>query len=36
MWSMEKLANFLYSKNITNDPNWLDNYLRPQFKKAFS
>jgi len=36
MWSMEKLSKFLNEKKIINDPNWLDNYLRPEFKKAFA
>jgi len=35
MWSMEKLAHYLYTTGKVNDPNWLDNTLRPQFKKAF-
>jgi hypothetical protein len=36
MWSMEKLSNFLYENNKTNDKNWLENYLKPEFKKAFT
>jgi len=36
MWSMEKLADFLYERKIVDDPNWLENYLKPEFKKAFT
>jgi hypothetical protein len=36
MWTMEKLGNFLFENGKTNDSNWLNNYLRPEFKKAFS
>ena len=30
----EDLQVYLLEKDIISDPNWLDNYLRPQFKKA--
>jgi hypothetical protein len=33
---MEKLAGFLYENGKTKDRDWLNNYLRPEFKKAFS
>lgn len=33
-WSYERLQSYLLEKGIINDPNWLDNYLRPEFKKA--
>lgn len=35
MWSMQKLHDHLFEVGIVKDPNWLDNYLRPAFKKAF-
>ena len=34
-WSMERLQEYLLQQGIISDQNWLDNYLRPQFKKAF-
>jgi len=34
-WTMPKLEKFLLSKGMVTDPNWLDNYLRPEFKKAY-
>jgi len=33
-WSYQKLQDYLMEKEIIKDPNWLDNHLRPQFKKA--
>ncbi len=33
-WSFERLHENLMESNITSDPNWLDNYLRPELKKA--
>jgi len=33
-WSFDRLQEYLLEKGIINDPNWLDNYLRPEFKKA--
>jgi len=35
IWELERLQEYLYSSGKTDDPNWLDNYLRPAFKKAF-
>jgi len=35
MWTMEKLADYVYASGQTTDPDWLNNYLRPQFQKAF-
>jgi tubulin polyglutamylase TTLL1 len=36
MWSMEKLSDYLYNISRVKDPeDWLENYLRPQFQKAF-
>jgi tubulin polyglutamylase TTLL1 len=34
-WSFERLQNYLLEKRLISDPNWLDNYLRPEFKKAY-
>lgn len=34
-WTMPKLEKFLIDNNVTNDTNWLENYLRPEFKKAY-
>ena len=33
-WSFERLHDYLFEKGIVTDPNWLDNYLRPEMKKA--
>ncbi len=33
MWNFKKLESHLVSVGKTNDTNWLDNYLRPQFRK---
>ena len=33
-WFLEKFHLYLLEKGIVKDPNWLDNYLRPQFKKV--
>ncbi len=33
--TMQRFQNYLYLHGIVSDPNWLDNYLRPAFKKAF-
>jgi len=33
-WSMPKLGKFLYDNKNVSDPNWLENYLRPEFKRA--
>jgi tubulin polyglutamylase TTLL1 len=35
MWTMEELAEEVYAMNKTTDKDWLNNYLRPQFQKAF-
>jgi len=34
IWNFTRLQDYLLEKGYTNDPEWLDNYLRPQFKKA--
>jgi len=34
IWSFEELGEYLYESGKVSDPNWLDNYLRPQFRKA--
>ena len=33
-WSLERLRGYLLEQGIISDPEWLDNYLRPEFKKA--
>jgi len=33
-WSFQRLRDYLMENRIISDPNWLDNYLRPEFKKA--
>jgi hypothetical protein len=32
---MERLNDYLYSNGRVTDKNWLDNTLKPMFKKAF-
>jgi len=34
MWTFPQLQAYLLKKGIITDQNWLDNHLRPQFKKA--
>jgi len=33
-WNFERFASHLLEKGLIQDPNWLDNYLRPEFHKA--
>jgi len=33
-WSMPKLNDFLYETGVVNTTDWLDTYLRPEFKRA--
>ncbi|RZM27129.1 MAG: hypothetical protein EOO88_14520, partial [Pedobacter sp.] len=33
-WSFDRLQDYLFESQIISDPGWLDNYLRPEFKKA--
>jgi len=33
-WYLDQFQDYLLEKGLIQDPNWLDNYLRPQFKKA--
>jgi len=33
-WSYQRLQDYLIERGIIADPHWLDNHLRPQFKKA--
>ena len=33
-WSFDRLQAYLLKEGVISDPNWLDNYLRPEFKKA--
>jgi tubulin monoglycylase TTLL3/8 len=35
MKTLEDLQEYLLETKKITDPNWLDNYLRPQFKRAF-
>lgn len=34
MWNFDALHQYLIETGKVKDPNWLDNYLRPEFKKA--
>lgn len=34
MWSLDRLQSYLFETSKITDKNWLDNYLRPEFKKA--
>ena len=34
MWNLERLQDYLLQHKKITDSNWLDNYLRPEFKKA--
>mmetsp|Transcript_32500 Transcript_32500/g.29344 ORF Transcript_32500/g.29344 Transcript_32500/m.29344 type:complete len:84 (+) Transcript_32500:961-1212(+) len=34
MWDFPKLQNYLLSNGLITDENWLDNHLRPEFKRA--
>jgi len=33
-WSFERLRDYLLKAGVIKDPNWLDNYLRPELKRA--
>ena len=33
-WSLERLHDHLFAIGKVTDPNWLDNYLKPEFKRA--
>jgi len=33
-WFLDDLGRYLYENKIVTDPNWVNNYLRPQFKKV--
>jgi len=35
MWTFERLHKYLMDAGKVHDPNWLENYLRPQFRQAF-
>ncbi len=35
MKTLDQLGEHLYKTGRTDDPHWADNYLRPQFKRAF-
>ena len=34
MWNFTRLENYLLKNRVVSDPNWIENYLRPEFKKA--
>jgi len=34
MWNFNRLHNYLMETGKVSDPQWIDNYLRPEFKKA--
>ena len=34
MWDFPRFQEYLLKAGVVSDPNWLDNYLRPEFKKA--
>lgn len=34
MWNFQRLHTYLLENNYTSDPNWVNNYLRPEFQKA--
>ena len=36
LWNFQRLENYLYDNNVVTDRNWLDNYLRPEFRKALA
>jgi len=36
MWSFERLQDYLLENGYTTDPNWLENYLRPELKKTMA
>lgn len=33
-WPLEKFHKYLMEQNLVSDPNWLNNYLRPEFKRV--
>jgi len=34
MWDFPRFQEYLLKAGVVKDPNWLENYLRPEFKKA--
>ncbi len=34
MWNFTRFHSYLMEKGVVKDPNWLENYLKPAFKKA--
>jgi len=34
-WMMPQLEKYLLETGVVTDPNWLENYLRPEYKKAY-
>jgi len=35
MWTFERLGDYLYESNKVDDPDWVNNTLRPKFYEAF-
>lgn len=35
MWTFDQLQKYLLTTKKITDPNWIESYLRPKFKKAF-
>ena len=33
-WNFDRLHNYLFQTGVITDPNWLDNHLRPELKRA--
>ena len=36
LWNFQRLEDYLYDNGVVSDRNWLNNYLRPEFKKALT
>jgi len=36
LWNFQRLENYLYDNNVVSDRDWLENYLRPEFRKALA
>jgi len=32
-WELDKVGEYLYKEKVVTDPDWVNNYLRPQFKR---
>jgi len=33
-WELDKVGDYLYKTQVVSDPDWVNNYLRPQFKRV--